>query len=242
MHNKAKFSKAKSLNIFNIYFKNFLIKLFLSLENELFLNQNPLIKYSGQGKDQVGPGQYNSKGCFDKDYVQGSTWVRSKVKKLNNEKCPTSEAVGPGSYEPKLDFESKAKMLESSVFKSKIGRSESFEGRREGEGREGGAGEGEGGREGGGRREGGLKRLVERGEEEEFLPDIEEIEVEKPGPTSYFKQGAPSSFKQGKQPVHLQNFGCSASRFIYEEDEGSKSVGPGDYNPKIDINTMVGTK
>ena len=163
--------------------------------------------------------------------------MRSKVKKLTSEKCSTSEAVGPGSYDPKINFENKAKMLENSVFKSKIGRTESFE-----EKGEGGEGKEEGEKEKGGKREGGLKRLVERAEEEEFLPDIEEIEVEKPGPTTYFKQGHPSSFKQGKQPVHLQNFGCSALRFTYEEEEGSKSVGPGDYDPKIDINTMVGEK
>lgn len=37
------------------------------LDNDLNLNPNPFLKFSGQGKDSIGPGQYNLKEQFDKN-------------------------------------------------------------------------------------------------------------------------------------------------------------------------------
>lgn len=46
----------------------------------------------------------------------------------------------------------------------------------------------------------------------------------------------PSTLKIGSKPIPKQNFGSSSLRFSYEDQQ---LVGPGDYDPKIDINTIV---
>ena len=55
-----------------------------------------------------------------------------------------------------------------------------------------------------------------------------------PGPGHYHNEKLRSSLKIGTKQVAKQNFGSSDIRF---KDDMGIPVGPGDYNPKNDINT-----
>ena len=90
--------------------------------HELNLNKNPMIKFSGVGVDAIGPGQYESQNSSISK--KGYTWWKSNSKRINSLKSQTTEGVGPGCYDPKLDIRVLYKTKPTSAFQSKLSRSE----------------------------------------------------------------------------------------------------------------------
>jgi len=88
---------------------------------ELALNKNPMLKFTGVGKDSIGPGQYEAKGSLD---ARGYSWWKSNSKRIASMKSQTLDLLGPGSYNPSLEIRNINKSKPTSAFLSKIERSD----------------------------------------------------------------------------------------------------------------------
>lgn len=87
---------------------------------ELVINNNPMIKYSGDVANSVGPGEYESKDSLEK---KGYSWWKSNSKRIVNMKSQTLDTIGPGAYNPSLDIRKLYMTKPTSAFLSQINRS-----------------------------------------------------------------------------------------------------------------------
>ena len=75
------------------------IKYITNKDNDLELNKNPEVIYSGIKQDVIGPGQYDLKDTFTINSNKGSTWHKSKVTRSNASVSKEKLIVGPGTYD-----------------------------------------------------------------------------------------------------------------------------------------------
>lgn len=86
---------------------------------ELQLNKNPMFKYSGVGRDSIGPGQYDAKESLDQ---KGYSWWKSNANRMGKMKSQTLDILGPGCYNPSLEIRNLYKGKATSAFLSQLNR------------------------------------------------------------------------------------------------------------------------
>lgn len=96
----------------------------LPSDGDLLRQRNPDVVFSGEGEDKIGPGHYSvnpSMGGPNKRNIKGAQWHLSKSKRSMVESQALPEAVGPGSYDIKIQKDSPHKAnKQSSIFASRV--------------------------------------------------------------------------------------------------------------------------
>lgn len=192
-------------------------------DEESTLKLNPItINYTGTQKDCPGPGEYDLRGIFDnkKGPSFGPLHNIPNNKNSNKSKKKDQKNIGPGTYNPKKEYNPLYKYKSSSAFAS--GSKRAF-----------GAVPGEKAKNFL------MKKVEEKLKLQKLLnPDSENDEIiilhdNEPGPGAYYNQAAFSSIHVKTKPFEHQFFGSRASRFensFSVTTKDSSHIGPGSYS------------
>lgn len=183
--------------------------------HDLLLNKNPLLEV----QQFVGPGYYEVKDSFVAPGQKGVNWGKSAAKRFSQTttgvKVPTSNNVGPGSYEINSKGTPLYKLKPSAGFASQSRRG--FEERTKENSKAK--------RSSASAVESRLSGAIGFDEEEED----EYIEDATPGPGYYYNPSVTSSIKVQYKPAKLQFFGSGTERFK-ELSQNANYLGPGEYS------------
>ena len=102
--------------------KKLQVHILITIGGELIQQRNPDEFYTGEGKDKIGPGQYNiDRELFNK--YKGTNWHASNVPRKIYDMKNDEENVGPGAYNVSRHSSFLSNTKDSSVLNGRLGKS-----------------------------------------------------------------------------------------------------------------------